>query len=215
MRTMLSRLQRHLGTTTVYVTHDQTEAMTLGDRVAVMRAGVVQQVGPPQELYDNPANLFVAGFIGSPAMNFLHATLAGDTLRTAIGDIPVTGALRSVHAPRDLVVGIRPEHIEDATLGGDATRADGLEFTAPVDLVESMGAEKYAYLPLAGERASTAELEELAADSGAADVPSGGAQLVARLPTESRVREGEPARLWFGLKRVHLFDPQDGSHLTP
>ena len=123
MRTELSRLQKRLGTTTVYVTHDQTEAMTLGDRVVVMRDGGVQQVGPPQELYDHPTNLFVAGFIGSPAMNFLHATAEDGRLRTALGDLPIDDrmrrALEGADAPRELILGIRPEHFEDASLIDD------------------------------------------------------------------------------------------------
>src|SRR5690606_21249638 len=107
MRTSLSRLQRDLGTTTVYVTHDQTEAMTLRDRVAVMRAGAIQQVGPPQELYDEPANLFVAGFIGSPAMNFLLATPDGESGRTVIGSVPIPRARRRAVASENLILGIR------------------------------------------------------------------------------------------------------------
>ena len=94
MRTEVSRIQRRLGTTTVYVTHDQTEAMTLGDRVAVMRSGLLQQVGSPKELYDRPSNLFVAGFIGSPAMNFLSGTLEEGKLRTSLGDFPLTDQIR-------------------------------------------------------------------------------------------------------------------------
>ncbi|GAB3975705.1 ABC transporter ATP-binding protein [Plantactinospora veratri] len=101
MRTVVSRLQKQLGTTTVYVTHDQTEAMTLGDRVVIMRGGAVQQVGPPQELYDHPANLFVAGFIGSPSMNFLHAAVEDDRLRTAVGDVPLGDRLRRELAAED------------------------------------------------------------------------------------------------------------------
>src|SRR4051812_4097370 len=120
MRTQVSRLQKQLGTTTVYVTHDQTEAMTLGDRVAVMRGGYIQQVGDPQTLYDRPVNLFVAGFIGSPAMNFLAATVEENKLRTALGDLPIGGrtraALSGADAPRQLILGIRPEHFEDARL---------------------------------------------------------------------------------------------------
>src|SRR4051812_47669336 len=120
MRTEVSRLQRRLGTTTVYVTHDQTEAMTLGDRVAVMRGGILQQVGPPQELYDAPANIFVAGFIGSPAMNFMPARIEQGALRTRLGDIPLTDELRrsieSGRGPRDVIIGLRPESFEDALL---------------------------------------------------------------------------------------------------
>jgi len=218
MRTTLSRLQNRLGTTTVYVTHDQTEAMTLGDRLVVMRNGVVQQVGPPQQLYDRPANIFVAGFIGSPSMNFLHAKASDGTLGTAVGDVPVSERARklleSKDAPQQLILGVRPEHLEDAAFVEDHLRAHGVEFEAPVDLVESMGSEKYAYLPLEGERASTAELEELAADAGTADALSSGAQLVARLPAESTVAEGKPIRLWFNREKIYLFDPANGRNLT-
>src|SRR5687767_5998592 len=139
MRTQISRLQRRLGTTTVYVTHDQTEAMTLGDRVVVMRGGYIQQLGDPQTLYDNPVNLFVAGFIGSPSMNFLAATVEESVLRTPLGDLPLgdrmRNALSGADAPRELIVGIRPEHFEDAALIEEHQRAKGFEFTMPVDLV--------------------------------------------------------------------------------
>src|SRR3954469_15706870 len=120
MRTEVSRIQDRLGTTTIYVTHDQTEAMTLGDRVAVMRAGVLQQVGSPMELYNNPLNLFVAGFIGSPAMNFMPATLEGDVVRLPMGSVrlPADTAGRAREAG-SLIAGIRPEHFEDASLVGD------------------------------------------------------------------------------------------------
>ena len=128
MRTEVSRIQRRLGTTMVYVTHDQTEAMTLGDRVAVMRNGLLQQVGSPQELYERPDNLFVAGFIGSPAMNFMPATVDSGTLRTPLGDIPLSGRLRQAieraNAPRDLIIGIRPESFEDAALVGGRRQAE-------------------------------------------------------------------------------------------
>ncbi|MER7268277.1 sn-glycerol-3-phosphate ABC transporter ATP-binding protein UgpC [Micromonospora carbonacea] len=217
MRTVVSRLQKQLGTTTVYVTHDQTEAMTLGDRVVIMRGGAIQQVGPPQELYDHPRNLFVAGFIGSPSMNFLHAAVDDGKLRTAIGDVPIGDRIRreleAGDAPRELILGIRPEHFEDAELVDDDTRRRGAEFTAPVDIVESMGSDKYVYFTLEGERASAAELEELAADAGA-DFSGGGASLVTRLSAESTVREGEDRRVWFNLEKIHLFDPATGRNLT-
>ncbi|WP_433686660.1 ABC transporter ATP-binding protein [Micromonospora carbonacea] len=217
MRTVVSRLQKQLGTTTVYVTHDQTEAMTLGDRVVIMRGGAIQQVGPPQELYDHPRNLFVAGFIGSPSMNFLHAAVDDGKLRTAIGDVPIGDRIRreleAGDAPRELILGIRPEHFEDAELVDDDTRRRGAEFTAPVDIVESMGSDKYVYFTLEGERASAAELEELAADAGA-DFSGGGASLVARLSAESTVREGGDRRVWFNLEKIHLFDPATGRNLT-
>ncbi|SDZ22219.1 carbohydrate ABC transporter ATP-binding protein, CUT1 family [Micromonospora pattaloongensis] len=218
MRTVVSRLQKKLGTTTVYVTHDQTEAMTLGDRVVIMRGGAVQQVGAPQELYDHPKNLFVAGFIGSPSMNFLHAAVDGGRLRTALGDLPLGDRLRrtleGADAPRELILGIRPEHFEDAELIDDAAREHGGEFEAPVDLVESMGSDKYVYFSLEGERASAAELDELAADAGAGDLPSSGSNLITRLSAESIVREGEPQRVWFNLDKIQLFDPSNGRNLT-
>ncbi|MCZ7423838.1 MULTISPECIES: sn-glycerol-3-phosphate ABC transporter ATP-binding protein UgpC [unclassified Micromonospora] len=218
MRTVVSRLQKQLGTTTVYVTHDQTEAMTLGDRVVIMRGGAVQQVGPPQELYDHPNNLFVAGFIGSPSMNFLTATVEDGTLRTALGDVPIGDRIRreleGADAPRELILGIRPEHFEDAELVDEETRRRGTEFTAPVDIVESMGSDKYVYLSVEGERATSAELEELAADAGAADFGGAGSNLVTRLSAESTVTEGEDRRVWFNLEKIHLFDPSDGRNLT-
>ncbi|MGK5441493.1 ABC transporter ATP-binding protein [Micromonospora sp. URMC 105] len=218
MRTVVSRLQKQLGTTTVYVTHDQTEAMTLGDRVVIMRGGAVQQVGPPQELYDHPRNLFVAGFIGSPSMNFLHAAISDGTLRTALGDVPIGDRVRrqleGADAPRELILGIRPEHFEDAELVDDDTRRRGMEFEAPVDIVESMGSDKYVYFTVEGERASAAELEELAADAGAADFTGSGASLVTRLSAESPVREGTTRRVWFNLEKIHLFDPSSGRNLT-
>ncbi|TDC77798.1 sn-glycerol-3-phosphate ABC transporter ATP-binding protein UgpC [Micromonospora sp. KC606] len=217
MRTVVSRLQKQLGTTTVYVTHDQTEAMTLGDRVVIMRGGAIQQVGPPQELYDHPRNLFVAGFIGSPSMNFLHAAVEDGKLRTALGDVPIGERIRrqldAADAPRELILGVRPEHFEDAELVDDDTRRRGMEFTAPVDIVESMGSDKYVYFTIEGQRASAAELEELAADAGA-DFSGGGAGLVTRLSAESSVREGEGRRVWFNLEKIHLFDPTTGHNLT-
>src|SRR5947209_15957969 len=129
MRTEVSRIQQRLGTTTVYVTHDQTEAMTLGDRVAVMRSGILQQVAPPKVLYDDPVNLFVAGFIGSPSMNFLPGRLEGETVHTPLGDIPLPNLLRSKLQSRpgdgnarDVIVGIRPEHFEDAHIAGEGIK---------------------------------------------------------------------------------------------
>src|SRR5919201_945810 len=125
MRTEVARIQRSLGTTMVYVTHDQTEAMTLGDRVAVMRAGIIQQVDTPSNLYEDPHNLFVAGFIGSPSMNFLPGRLEGDIVKMPFGDVPLPDQLRSRfqrdggQGARDVIVGIRPEHFEDAAVEAD------------------------------------------------------------------------------------------------
>src|SRR5579875_386025 len=152
MRTELARIQRDLGTTTVYVTHDQIEAMTLGDRVAVMRGGVLQQVGSPQELYAHPANLFVAGFMGSPAINLLPASVEDEALRTPIGDVPLDGRLRDAlgraEGDRMVVVGLRPEHLLDAGLGGGNGGGDAVTYTGEVAVLEAMGAEYYAYFDL-------------------------------------------------------------------
>jgi multiple sugar transport system ATP-binding protein len=218
MRTQVSRLQKQLGTTTVYVTHDQTEAMTLGDRVVVMRAGRIQQVGDPQTLYDHPLNLFVAGFIGSPSMNFLPAEVSSGRLVTPLGELPIGSRLQRMlaagDAPRELVLGIRPEHFQDSSLVEDHQRAHGFEFTAPVDLVESMGSDKYVYFTVEGDAAAAADLEDLAADAGGADLPHGRTGLVTRLSAESRVREGADAKVWMNLDKIHLFDPADGRNVT-
>ncbi len=216
MRTEVSRLQKSLATTTVYVTHDQTEAMTLGDRVAVMRAGELQQVGPPSELYEQPQNLFVAGFIGSPAMNFMPATLDGDTVKLPFDDVrlpeEVRGSLGDEHG-RDVIAGIRPESFEDASLVGDL-RDQGHVLKAKIDLIESMGSELYVYFEIETEGVDSRELEELAADSGAAEVPGAGTgQVVARLAPESKVERGQEAELWLDTRKMHLFDPQSGQRL--
>ncbi|USX49161.1 ABC transporter ATP-binding protein [Lentzea sp. HUAS12] len=218
MRTSVSRLQKQLGTTTVYVTHDQTEAMTLGDRVVVMRGGVVQQIGAPQFLYDQPANLFVAGFIGSPSMNFVPATLENGALRSVIGDVTLTDRVRQLveaaDAPREVILGIRPEHFEDAALVEPAKLSEGGKFTHQVDVLESMGSDKYAYFNLTGEQAASAELQELAADAGSDDVPGDGISLVTRLSSASGAVEGASADIWFDADKVQLFDPSSGRNLT-
>jgi multiple sugar transport system ATP-binding protein len=219
MRTEVSRIQRRLGTTMVYVTHDQTEAMTLGDRVAVMRLGLLQQVASPQELYDRPANLFVAGFIGSPAMNFMPGTLEQGKLRTALGDMPLSGgqrqALEAARTGREVIVGIRPEHFEDVALVPADLIAKGLQFTAVIDVIESLGSDKFVYFTQQlGETANVAELEELARDSGRADTGGATETVVARLDPASRVSEGESARLWVDVRKLHVFDPASGRNLT-
>jgi multiple sugar transport system ATP-binding protein len=217
MRTEVSRIQSRLGTTTVYVTHDQTEAMTLGDRVAVMRSGVLQQVGPPSELYNDPANLFVAGFIGSPAMNFMPGELADGRVQTPLGEIPLhdEARARAGNASGSVIVGIRPESFEDASRISDDVRGRGVTFRAKIDLVESLGAEEYAYFEVEGMQVQAEELSELAADSGAADVPSSAEeQVVARLDPASEVRRGEEAELWVDAGKLHFFHPEDGRNLA-
>src|SRR6266540_582191 len=217
MRTTVSRIQNQLGTTMVYVTHDQTEALTLGDRVAVMRAGVIQQVGTPEELYQQPRNLFVAGFIGSPSMNFLPATLDDGQLRTPLGDIALPAEIRDKversGTGRTVIMGLRPEHFKDAALVGDQ-KSDGLTFSADVDVLESVGSDLYAYFHIQGARATAKELEELGADAGSSDVPGAGEQIVARLDPASRAREGQKLEVWFDPRKMHLFNPDTGAHLT-
>ncbi|MET8851684.1 sn-glycerol-3-phosphate ABC transporter ATP-binding protein UgpC [Amycolatopsis sp. NPDC004625] len=216
MRTSVSKIQKQLGTTTLYVTHDQTEAMTLGDRVVVLRAGYVQQIGSPQFLYDNPANLFVAGFIGSPSMNFVPATLENNELRSALGATPLTDRVRQLvekaGAPREVIVGIRPENFEDAALVAD--KSGGGTFTAHIDVLESMGSEKFAHFTVEGETATSEELAELAADSGSSDVPGAESQIVARLSAESSAKENADLEVWYDADKIKLFDPSNGKNLT-
>ena len=218
MRTSVSKIQKQLGTTTLYVTHDQTEAMTLGDRVVVLRAGYVQQIGSPQFLYDNPANLFVAGFIGSPSMNFVPATLENGELRSALGTTPLSDRVRrlaeAADAPRDVIVGIRPENFEDIALVDPAQRSGGATFTAHIDVLESMGSEKFAHFTVEGEVATAAELAELAADSGSADVPGAESQIVARLSAASSAAENADLEVWYDADKIKLFDPSNGKNLT-
>jgi len=200
------------------VTHDQTEAMTLGDRVAVMRSGELQQVGKPQELYEHPRNIFVAGFIGSPAMNFMPVKVEGTNIVTPIGDVPLSDEQRRAlegDGTGDLIAGIRPEDFEDAALVGDQ-RDRGITFNARIDVLESMGAEFYAYFSVeAQETVSSQELQELAEDAGTADVPSAGeaGQVVARLEPASKAAEGQEAELWLDTSKVHLFDASNGQRL--
>ena len=213
MRTQISRIQKNLGTTTLYVTHDQTEAMTLGDRVVVMRSGVVQQVGAPAHLYARPANLFVAGFIGSPSMNFFPGRLRSDAVETALGEakLPdrVRQALNGASGERDVIVGIRPEHFEEASLVGDKP---GATFDAPIDIVEAMGSDVYAYFRMVGESARSKDLEDLAQDTGN-DLQGDGVEVTARLDAAADVQRGRTARLWYDTSKIQLFDAESGKNL--
>jgi multiple sugar transport system ATP-binding protein len=215
MRAEVARIQDRLGTTTVYVTHDQTEAMTLGDRVAVMRAGVLQQVGAPQELYDDPANIFVAGFIGSPAMNFMPAQVEGGRVRLPMVDAAVPAGLGdAARGEQGLIAGIRPEHFEDAALVGEDKKRQGATFRAKIELVESMGSELYAHFAVEHGGVQSEELAELAQDSGTAEVPGGGGdRVVARLDPASGVRQGQESELWVDTSRTHFFDAATGRRL--
>jgi multiple sugar transport system ATP-binding protein len=218
-RTALSRLHERLGTTTIYVTHDQIEAVTLGDRIAVMRAGRIQQVGTPTDLYEQPVNLFVAGFIGSPAMNFLPGQIDGDQLRTPIGDLRISrGMRRRLEAGggggrRSVIVGIRPEHFEDAMLV--TSPAQGHIFNPKIGILEALGSDSYAHFTVNSPRISSSELEELADETDPAGVaPSdGGVQVVARLAAASAIKQGREAQLWVDTSQIHLFDHETGRSL--
>jgi len=217
MRTEVSRLQKRLGTTTVYVTHDQVEAMTLGDRVAVMRGGEIQQVDRPEVLYETPTNLFVAGFIGSPAMNFLAARANGGVLQTPLGELKLpAGRARGLGGEREVIIGIRPEHFEDTSLVGDEKRDRGATVTAKIDLLESLGSDKFAYFTVQGERATAEHLQELAADAGTSDLGTAeeGVQVTARLDAGSQAAEDEELEIRIDLDKIHVFDPDSGENLT-
>ena len=213
MRGEIARLQRRLGTTTVYVTHDQTEAMTLGDRVVVMRGGVVQQIGAPDELYERPANLFVAGFIGSPSMNFFPARLIPTGLSMAFGDVtlaqPVLDQLAAQPAPENVVVGVRPEHLSDASLIDGYQRISALTFEVKVDMVESLGADKYVYFTTEGPAVESDQLSDLDDETGPKEH-----EFVARVPAASKAAKGATLELAFDPAQIAVFDPDTGANLT-
>ena len=224
MRAQIARIQRDLGVTTVYVTHDQTEAMTLGDRVAVMRKGLLQQVGPPQELYDRPVNLFVAGFIGSPGMNVLAGrletdgsawwTILGDQrLRLADSVLRDRPALKR-YADRDVIVGIRPEDMEDAEIVG---ADDGFVLRSVADLVEAMGSDVLVHFPIQVRPARTDETEELCDEGFLIALPEASRQdvttMVGRFSPRTRVFEGQSVTVRVDTSRLHFFDPETGSSI--
>jgi multiple sugar transport system ATP-binding protein len=217
MRTEVAKLQSRLETTTVYVTHDQTEAMTLGDRVAVMRAGLLQQVGTPADLYDTPVNLFVAGFIGSPAMNFMPAEIDGGRVKLPIGEAELSEEVRDTeNGP--VIAGLRPESFEDASMAGDLSEDRGIVFEAEVDLVESLGSDLFAYFHIESEGVESEQLADLAEESigetGAANLREGEEQIVARLDPASGIRRREKAELWADTSKLHLFDAESGERLA-
>jgi multiple sugar transport system ATP-binding protein len=212
MRTEIARLQRRLGITTVYVTHDQTEAMTLGDRVCVLRKGAIQQVASPRELYEQPVNMFVAGFIGSPPMNFLPATLEDGKLTTPFGAIELDE--RRMEAVKDrelLLVGARPEYFEDAALVDEAKRPHGTVFRAQVDVTEWLGDAQYAYIPYEAPEQITNQLKELSRELDSEALRT---QAVVSIDASSRIREGHEAEFWLDARKIHVFDPESGDNLT-
>ena len=225
MRAEISKLQRDLGVTTIYVTHDQVEAMTMGDRVAVMRKGELQQVDDPQTLYDHPDNLFVGGFIGSPAMNLLEATLASanggmavdvGTQRIALDESTISSrpALESYEG-REIVLGMRPEHLEDAALVGDVPADRRIQ--GQVELREALGAELMVHFTVESPPALTEDVRELAADVGedaVSNLEEAGEQqqttVVGRFSADSRVDVGENAEVAVDIRGLHFFDPETG-----
>ena len=210
MRTEIARMQRRMGTTTIYVTHDQTEALTLGDRVSVLKKGVLQQCASPRELYDQPVNLFVAGFIGTPPMNFLPAEVKGDELELPFCTVPLPQAVRERAGGKELlIVGIRPEHIKDADLGD--VPSGGVRFAAPVDQTEWLGNEQYAYVPFTVEGDVKDKLDELDKELDGEGMRT---QMVINLDPRSRVREGDDGNFVFDPTLMHVFDPESGDCLT-
>jgi multiple sugar transport system ATP-binding protein len=225
MRAEINRLQTDLGTTTIYVTHDQVEAMTMGDRVAVMRKGELQQVAPPQELYDNPVNLFVGGFIGSPAMNMLEATIerADGGLAVVAGSQRITLGQETLSARpaleryegRSIVLGIRPEDLDDASLVSDAPQERRLR--AQVELREALGAEIMVHFSVDARPALTEDVRELAQDAGTPEATvqqsaddGRGTLMVGRFSPRSRVREGEELEVAVDTRALHFFDAETG-----
>jgi multiple sugar transport system ATP-binding protein len=225
MRAEIARLQSDLGVTTIYVTHDQIEAMTMGDRVAVMRKGELQQVAHPQELYDRPVNLFVGGFIGSPAMNMVEATLERTngalsaslgSQRIVLGDETVSArpALRSYES-RKVILGIRPEDLEDAALAGEGSKDRRLK--GEVQLTEALGSEVMVHFAADARPALTEDVRELAQDIGderaAQSLPGteeGETTMVGRFGARSRVKQGETAEVAVDTRALHFFDPDTG-----
>jgi multiple sugar transport system ATP-binding protein len=226
MRSEIARIQHELQVTTIYVTHDQVEAMTMGDRVAVIRKGVLQQVDTPQFLYDHPDNLFVAGFIGSPAMNMVEATFA----RSDGGAVVEFGGIR-LGVPEDalaarpglqafdgkrVILGLRPEDIEDASLLPDAPADRRMRST--VFLREALGADVVAHIKVEAPEVITEDIKELAHDVGAEALEAveqraqaGESTFLARLNPRTGAREGEPIELVIDVHRLHFFDPDSGA----
>ncbi len=220
MRTEVMHIQRRLGAATMYVTHDQTEAMTMGDRVAVMRKGVLQQFAPPQELYDRPANVFVASFIGSPAMNLFSAAIAaaGDRLEVVLGSqrLPLAAGKQSaLHqlTGRSVVVGIRPEDLVPAAKRAEAGGESDCEIVADVDLVEALGNEQLVHFAIDAENFRAGGIR-LASDSGHAVASrfagTSNGKGVARVEPRVRVASGESLTLALDAERLHFFDPDTG-----
>ncbi|MGI8540349.1 MAG: ABC transporter ATP-binding protein, partial [Rubrobacteraceae bacterium] len=222
--TEIAKLHNRIGTTSIYVTHDQTEAMTMADRIVVLKDGLVQQIATPQIMYENPNNVFVAGFIGSPAMNFIKARLEkGDgglvatfggtrvpISRESVGEAKERGRDPESFAGKEVILGIRPEHIEDAEFAEDGATGGVME--AEPQVIESMGSEKYLYFEVAEDQAAHPRSTEGVADAAGGDAdddePDFGDLMVARVAAESQARRGTGLRLAIDSTKVRLFDPE-------
>jgi multiple sugar transport system ATP-binding protein len=214
MRAEILRIQRDLGVTTIYVTHDQTEAMTMGDRVAVLRHGVLQQVDRPQRIYDRPANLFVAEFIGSPAMNLIEAEIAQSdgTLVASFGEHRLRLGAAIAARPGRAIIGIRPEDFEDAALAPSAPLGSTLSVVP--EIREDMGSEVYLHFALGVPPVRRSEVAEAREPDEEAPQQPPGARLrspfVARVARATRASEGQPLTLSVDVDRVYLFDAVTG-----
>jgi multiple sugar transport system ATP-binding protein len=215
MRAEIARIQRALSVTTIYVTHDQSEAMTLGDRVAVMRKGELQQLDTPQSLYRTPVNLFVAEFIGSPAMNLVEARIDGGKVRFGAHTLPLDGrGSVAAYEGRKVALGIRPEDLEDAELS-EAPPDSRLPVT--VDLREDMGAEIFLHFSVDAPHVATEDVKEaVETDNGAALEPqtTSGTPFIARVGRESRAREGDQIEVAVDTRMLHFFDLETGAAIA-
>jgi multiple sugar transport system ATP-binding protein len=219
MRTVIARLQTDLKVTTLYAANDQTDAMTFGDRIVVLRFGRAQQVGTPQQLYELPVNLFVARYIGSPAMNFMAGRLDSAALQLPIGEVQLPARTLARLPPdgagRDVVVGIRPEAFEDAALLEPARRQQGPVISLKSDMLEPVGSHVYAHFPLPRPDARPlAKVEQVIRELGTEDPPGAAEELVARLSRGTTARLGTTIELWFDVHKLHLFDPVSGLALS-
>jgi multiple sugar transport system ATP-binding protein len=223
MRAEIAGLQHNLGVTTVYVTHDQIEAMTMGDRVAVMRKGELQQVDDPQTLYERPVNLFVGGFIGSPAMNMIEATLdrrnggyavsAGSTTLALDDETVASHPGLADYVGKDVIVGIRPEDLEDAALASDTPSDRRLH--GNVALREALGSEIMVHFDVDAKPALTEDVRELAQDTDAVSVQAAAkgkahTTMIGRFGARSQVQEGKVAEVAVDTRSLHFFDPETG-----
>jgi multiple sugar transport system ATP-binding protein len=228
MRTEIAKLHNRIGTTTIYVTHDQTEAMTMADRIVVLKDGVVQQVDHPQDMYDHPKNVFVAGFIGSPAMNFIRAKLEKDSSaggyvatfgktrlplsKQAIEEAKEKGNDLDQHGGKEVVLGIRPEHIEDSEVNDDIDTSAGNVMEVEPQVIESMGSEKYLYFEVGEEHAADLDsVKAMTDDEGdneeeGGSPEGGGDMMVARIAAESGARQGTKVQLALDPDQIRLFD---------